>query len=462
MPSRGLKSSRGLDPPRLDDAYTISRGPARVGGAGCHPRIDAERFTEDLDGWASGDTSPEAARSLLEAARTLLGRGRASDVAATAWHRYLDLTRRPTFLQALPDRGHRHAWAETTFELIPLSGYTLETMLAQRVAEHPDRSALPGARRGPDARAWSYDEVSRRLKRAGRHSSWPRPRKEPRVAILSGNSLEGACCDLACLTYGILVTPLEPAPQPGSAGLDPPHPGRSTSWSPRPRSSARTSRRPSPTSSRGRKILLLHSEARLRNDDESTSRRGGVAARGGRGGPDPAHEPSRPRPPRPGHGDVHLREHRDAERGLLHPLQPDLQALSPEPRPCRKSGNEEVLLSYLPLFHTFGRYLEMMGMLFWGGTYVFAGNPSLESLLAGLREIRPDGPHQHPPPVATDPRAGPGGHGGGGRGDGTREGVSGDRGRPACVGASRLPGAWSRRRSDSSTATGWRSTAASG
>ena len=35
------------------------------------------------------------------------------------------------------------------------------------------------------------------------------------------------------------------------------------------------------------------------------------------------------------------------------------------------------------------RYLEMMGMLFWGGTYVFAGNPSLESLLAGLREIRP-------------------------------------------------------------------------
>jgi len=50
-----------------------------------------------------------------------------------------------------------------------------------------------------------------------------------------------------------------------------------------------------------------------------------------------------------------------------------------------------VLLCYLPLCHTFGRYLELLGSLFWGGTYVFAGNPSLETLLAGLRQVRPTG-----------------------------------------------------------------------
>jgi long-subunit acyl-CoA synthetase (AMP-forming) len=54
-------------------------------------------------------------------------------------------------------------------------------------------------------------------------------------------------------------------------------------------------------------------------------------------------------------------------------------------------GEGEVLLCYLPLFHTFGRYLEMMGMLFWGGTYVFAGNPSKETLLADSLEVRPTG-----------------------------------------------------------------------
>ena len=54
-------------------------------------------------------------------------------------------------------------------------------------------------------------------------------------------------------------------------------------------------------------------------------------------------------------------------------------------------GEGEVLLCYLPLFHTFGRYLEMMGMLFWGGTYVFAGNPSFDTLARALPSVRPTG-----------------------------------------------------------------------
>ena len=47
-------------------------------------------------------------------------------------------------------------------------------------------------------------------------------------------------------------------------------------------------------------------------------------------------------------------------------------------------GPEEVFLSFLPLYHTFGRYLELLGSIFWRGTYVFAGNPSAETLFALL------------------------------------------------------------------------------
>ena len=54
-------------------------------------------------------------------------------------------------------------------------------------------------------------------------------------------------------------------------------------------------------------------------------------------------------------------------------------------------GVDETLLCYLPLFHTFGRYLEMLGTIFWGGTYVFAGNPSFETLAHALPTIRPTG-----------------------------------------------------------------------
>ncbi len=54
-------------------------------------------------------------------------------------------------------------------------------------------------------------------------------------------------------------------------------------------------------------------------------------------------------------------------------------------------GTGEVLLCYLPLYHTFGRYLEMLGTVFWGGTYVFAGNPSVETLLSQMQQVRPTG-----------------------------------------------------------------------
>ena len=54
-------------------------------------------------------------------------------------------------------------------------------------------------------------------------------------------------------------------------------------------------------------------------------------------------------------------------------------------------GPEEVFLSFLPLFHTFGRYLELLGTIFWRGTYVFAGNPSAETLFNLLPKVRPTG-----------------------------------------------------------------------
>jgi long-subunit acyl-CoA synthetase (AMP-forming)/ribosomal protein S18 acetylase RimI-like enzyme len=52
-------------------------------------------------------------------------------------------------------------------------------------------------------------------------------------------------------------------------------------------------------------------------------------------------------------------------------------------------GDTDVFLCYLPLFHTFGRFLEMYGCIFWGATYCFLESPSLEALVAGMRRYRP-------------------------------------------------------------------------
>ena len=52
-------------------------------------------------------------------------------------------------------------------------------------------------------------------------------------------------------------------------------------------------------------------------------------------------------------------------------------------------GEGDVFLCYLPLYHTFGRWLEMTGSLWWGATYVFARSTSQASLLEDFRTVRP-------------------------------------------------------------------------
>ena len=52
-------------------------------------------------------------------------------------------------------------------------------------------------------------------------------------------------------------------------------------------------------------------------------------------------------------------------------------------------SSSDIFLCYLPLFHTFGRYFELMGSIFWGATYAFAESPSFNSLLKDFKIITP-------------------------------------------------------------------------
>ena len=52
-------------------------------------------------------------------------------------------------------------------------------------------------------------------------------------------------------------------------------------------------------------------------------------------------------------------------------------------------GSKDVFLCYLPLFHTFGRFFELMGSIFWGATYSFAESPAFNSLLNDFKIVKP-------------------------------------------------------------------------
>ena len=52
-------------------------------------------------------------------------------------------------------------------------------------------------------------------------------------------------------------------------------------------------------------------------------------------------------------------------------------------------NSEDIFLCYLPLFHTFGRFFELMGSIFWGATYSFAQSPAFNTLLEDFKIIKP-------------------------------------------------------------------------
>ncbi len=54
-----------------------------------------------------------------------------------------------------------------------------------------------------------------------------------------------------------------------------------------------------------------------------------------------------------------------------------------------KISDRDRYLSFLPLFHTFGRYLELSGAIFWGAEYCFMENPSVETMIANMNLVKP-------------------------------------------------------------------------
>lgn len=52
-------------------------------------------------------------------------------------------------------------------------------------------------------------------------------------------------------------------------------------------------------------------------------------------------------------------------------------------------GDEDRFISFLPLYHTFGRYLEMTGCVFWAAEYCFLENPSVEAMISNMQLVKP-------------------------------------------------------------------------
>ncbi len=139
--------------------------------------------TQAVPGAAPAGLEP-VARALLEEAERRLPDGR---VPAALWHRVLDATRRPAYLQALGAADARYRWAEAAFAAIRVSRYSLGVMLAQRVAEHPGRSLFVESPEDGAPR-WSYEAVARRRSRSSPRTASTPPARTSRASCTASRS----------------------------------------------------------------------------------------------------------------------------------------------------------------------------------------------------------------------------------------------------------------------------------
>ena len=342
--------------------------------------ITATNLLEALESWETTQDASQAV-ALLDAAEQALAAGTST---TTDWHRFLDATRLSAFLLALPDDAHRDRWAQVTVAAIDATNYTLEVMLDQRASRHPDRVFFQQGNT-PASSGWTFERVRRRVRRiaAGLYALVP----EPRVAIFASNGFDTACCDLACLAYDIVDTPLNVHFDVETLA----------------RIFDRMKTNVAITDTEGHYARLLEVREktggtfRILRTDHRASVEGEDAELGkvyAQLGQNDIEQILRDRP-RLGLWDpatVMFTSGSTGEaKGVVFSQRNLVSKRFARAAALPMVGERELLLCYLPLFHTFGRFLEMLGMLFWGGTYAFAGNPSAETLLALMRRLQPTG-----------------------------------------------------------------------
>ncbi len=413
--------SRGNDG-ALDRSAGISAGGSpRATGGGAPDRALSEQLDRLLDpeqGWRRLEEADPAA--LLDLGSRLLAAAseerraleaeegvRAPDsLADPPWARLLldwcDATRRVPFLKRISGRPEGERWLELIRQAGDAADYTVGKLFRRRVQAQPDRIWLRTVGKD-DIAEYSLEAVGQRVDAFARglHSLFQDPPAGRPVAILAENSLQTIAADLACLTTGLVdvTIPADVTGEQAAYVLE----------------------------QTEAEVLLIGSDAQVEKmlpvlgdlshlrsiiqigsvDGPGRFGTQGISAPAAGGGPrlilsaaellergeSISDDQLRRRLARPRWNDVATLMYTSGTTGLPKGIlfahrnlvfKRFARALA-----LPEIGEEDHFLCFLPLYHTFGRWLEMLGTLFWGATYSALASPSLDSLLDGLRRVAP-------------------------------------------------------------------------
>jgi long-subunit acyl-CoA synthetase (AMP-forming)/GNAT superfamily N-acetyltransferase len=366
-----------------------AHGPAlvRLAAAWARPGAPASEDLVAATREAVAAVRPQDLPGAAELVQALLGRlepAAARRPARAALFALLDAVRRKPFLSALaPDLVE--GWTRLLVPAIDRADYTFGELLRSREETDPRTVAIrvPGS----GIRDLTVADVGRRTRSLARGLlSLLRDDPEARVAILSENRLEAALVDLACLSNGIVDMPLPANATAEQVVYMLRHSGARVLFAEDEEQVSKVL--PSLAQLPALEDIVVFSadaadRHRLLTLEQMADQDGGAfadATRAARAG-------------RVRSRDVATVMYTSGTTGTPKGITfSHLNIVSK--RLCRglalpEVGEGDVFLCYLPLYHTFGRYLELTGTLWWGATYVLARSTATPALLEDFKAVKP-------------------------------------------------------------------------
>ena len=292
-------------------------------------------------------------------------------------HTFLDIGHLPQVNSSVVKHNRIEDWLDLLIELITKSKYSFGHLLYHRARRYKEK-VLFKEFQNTQLIVHTYDEVWNKVLKIARALTFVENSigKPMRVGVLTSNSLHGALIDLACLSFHFTIIPIPANASDSDIEFIVKHSGithiflggeKQTHWYNfiQSRIQGLTAIKFESTdwisflSSRSKidPILVLKRINRVDLNDIAT-----IMYTSGTTG-----EPK---------GITFTQKNFMVKRFARALALPEI-------------GPNDSFLCYLPLYHTFGRYFELQGSIFWGASYTFAQDSSYDTLRKNFLTVKP-------------------------------------------------------------------------